>query len=281
MNLISLFIYPIKSCRGIEKQQAQVTPKGFAWDREFMWVDSQGKFISQREYPELTQIQVQITEDVISLAMANSTIAPLSWQLDLQGNQIPVNVWRSHTIAIDQGDEVAQWLHQALALKPEQNFRLVRQSPQHIRAINPQYTKSDNEPVSFADGYPYLLTNTASLADLNQRISIQYQDHSQTIEMNRFRPNIVVDTTKPFIEDSWKLIQIGSIIFDVAKPCDRCIVTTTNQITGTRNSLREPLKTLSSFRHFGKQGILFGQNLIPRNTGYLNQGDRLQVLETR
>ena len=275
MFLNQINIYPIKSCRGIQLKSAQVTPKGFPWDREFMWVDAQGKFITQRQYPLLATIEVKIDGETLTLSTDNSAITPFSFSPTLEGREITVEVWRDRTIAIDQGNEVSSWLQSALSLPQNTGIRLVRQSPQHIRAINPQYAKTDSAPVSFADGYPYLLTNTASLEDLNQRIIQHHQDSNQAIPMDRFRANLVVDTDKAFAEDNWETIQIGDVIFDVAKPCTRCIITTTNQFTGVRNSLKEPLRTLATFRQVANQGIMFGENLIPRNTGILNQGDEV------
>ena len=275
MFLNQINIYPIKSCRGIQLKSAQVTPKGFPWDREFMWVDAQGKFITQRQYPLLATIEVKIDGETLTLSTDNSAITPFSFSPTLEGREITVEVWRDRTIAIDQGNEVSSWLQSALSLPQNTGIRLVRQSPQHIRAINPQYAKTDSAPVSFADGYPYLLTNTASLAELNQKITQHHQDPTQAIPMDRFRANLVVDTDEAFAEDNWETIQIGDVIFDVVKPCTRCIITTTNQFTGVRNPLKEPLRTLATFRQVANQGIMFGENLIPRNTGILNQGDEV------
>lgn len=278
MQVSGVFIYPIKSCRGIELEQAEVTPKGFACDREFTIVDETNKFITQRQYPNLAKIIVRLEKDAISLATEEGKIEPLQFKPTLSGKEIEIEIWRDRTVAIDQGDEVANWLQTALNL--ESNFRLVRQSAQHIRAVNPRYAIQGNEPVSFADGYPFLLVNTASLDELNRRLKESYNDDSQTIPMNRFRPNIIVDTNEPFAEDNWKVVQIGEVIFDLVKPCERCIITTTDQTTGQRNEMREPLNTLSTFRQLNQVGILFGENMIPRNRGTVKIRDRVEILVT-
>lgn len=277
MNVIGIFIHPIKSCQRLELEQAEVTPKGFTGDREFMLVDRNHQFMTQREYPQMARIQVQFSDDVLFLSVNDETIQPLKLIPNWTGNLQPVQIWRDQTQAIDQGDEVAVWFQTALQLKDHQTCRLVRQSPQHIRRVNPKYAVKSENAVSFADGYPFLLTNTASLDELNRRLQLVYPDEQKIIPMIRFRPNLVVDTTEPFLEDGWKLIQIGEVVFQVVKPCDRCIVTTTDQSSGRRDQLKEPLKTLATFRR-QPNGILFGQNLIPQNTGTVRQGDEVQIL---
>jgi len=277
IKVTDLFIYPIKSCQGIQVEEAEVTPKGFTWDREFMLIDKNGKFLTQRQYPNLATIKVKVSDEMIFLT--NKNLENFSFQPTLTGKEIVVEIWRDNTKAIDQGDEVAEWFQTALELKSEQKCRLVRQSSKDVRPIDPQYSLTENQPVSFADGYPFLLTAEASLRELNERIKENSVEENETIPMNRFRPNIVVSTSEPFMEGKWKLIQIGTVKFALVKPCSRCIVTTTNQITGLRNKGGEPLKTLSTFRQFGKQGIMFGENMISLNAGVVRMGDEIQIIQ--
>ena len=281
MKVTDIFFYPIKSCRGISLNKAKITPKGLTdyaqqkiYDRQFMLVDEKGKFITQRQYPQLAIIQIEIKNNQLDLSAQKSNISVFKLIPDINKKQIKVNIWRDQTIAIDQGDEVAQWFQKALDL--DINCRLVQQSDDYIRPINPQYSLEQNQPVSFADGYPFLLTNTASLEDLNQRLNSKYLHQDIEIPMNRFRPNIVVKTDQAFVEDIWKKITIGDSQFAVVKPCSRCIITTTNQNTGDRNELKEPLLTLSTFRNTS-EGIMFGQNLIPLNQNTLNIGDIVYI----
>lgn len=280
MKISHLFIYPIKSCQGISLTKAQITFKGLKnfyqpafFDREFMVVDENGKFLTQRQYPNMATIKVEIQDEKIYLSTKNKLedfeLTPLE-----SNQEIPVNIWRDTTIAIDQGDEVAKWFQKALNL--EKSCRLVRQSPQYIRAINHQYSTAENQPVSFADGFPYLLTNTASLADLNHRLKAKYSDDFPLIKMGRFRSNIVVETSEPFIEDSWQKITINNLSFQVVKPCSRCVITTTDQYTGKLDKTKEPLLTLSTFRHT-PDGIMFGQNMIPDTEGIISVGDIITI----
>lgn len=277
MKIIGIFIHPIKSCQRIALNEAEVTPKGFLGDRELMLVDQNHKFMTQRQYPQMAKIQVKQEDKKLILSIDTDRITPFILNQKLIGNSLDVKIWRDQTLAIDQGDEVAQWFQSALQLPPDQTCRLVRQSPNYPRRVNPKYAVQQTDQVSFADGYPFLLTNTASLAELNQRIESNYYQNSQKIPMIRFRPNLVIETHQPFIEDTWKAVQIGDIKFAVVKPCDRCNITTTDQLTGERNQFKEPLKTLSTFRQ-QPGGIMFGQNLIPQNTGYIRIYDEVKIL---
>jgi uncharacterized protein YcbX len=278
MKIIGIFIHPIKSCQRIALKEAEVTPKGFVRDREFMLVDKNYKFMSQRQYPQLAKIQVKLTDGNLILSINSVTIKPFILTPTLTGKLVEVNIWRDQTMAIDQGDEVAQWFQTALQLGADQTCRLVKQSSEYPRPVNPDYAVQPTDQVSFADGYPLLLTNTASLHQLNQQIYANNYPYNLEIPMVQFRPNLVVETNQPFIEDSWKWIQIGEIQFAVVKPCDRCTITTTNQNTGERDPFTEPLKTLSTFRR-QPGGIMFGQNLIPQNTGYIRMNDVVKVLK--
>jgi uncharacterized protein len=279
MIVSELWIYPIKSCQGIQLTTAEVTPKGFLWDREMMVVSPKGKFLTQRQFPQLAKVQIKLFDDSLTLSVVDRSLESLTFTPSLQGEEIEVEIWSDRTRAIDQGDLVARWFHQVLELDSSKECRLVRQSPQYERKINSVTTKK--ALVSFADGYPCLLTTTASLTELNRRIMETYEDSAPLVSMDRFRSNIVVETEFPFEEDDWKTIQIGEIQFAVVKPCSRCIIPTIDQQTGDRNKLKEPLRTLGTFRQFGEQGVMFGENMIPEGLGKVAVGDRLKIVAVR
>lgn len=281
MIVSELYVYPLKSCQGIKLPQAQVKNRGFLWDREMMLVSGSGRFLTQRQFPQLAQVQVTIAGNKIILETADPQFPSLTFTPTLTGTTTEVLIWHDHLQAIDQGDRVAHWFHRLLGLSPDQTCRVVKQSPKHSRLLQQQYLPEGEHPVSFADNYPVMLTATASLAELNQRIMEIHQQRQQTIPMNRFRSNIVVETIEPFAEDWWSVIQIGEIKFKVAKPCSRCIITTIDQQQGSKNQLKEPLNTLGTFRQLSEQGVMFGVNMIPQNEGIVRLGDRLRVLAIR
>ena len=281
MIVSQLCIYPIKSCQGIQLQTTEVTAKGLLWDREMMVISQRGKFLTQRQFPQLAKVKVQINDDLVTLSTSDGSLKSITFVPTLQGREIAVEIWQDNTIAIDQGEQVAQWFHEVLELDSTKQCRLVRQSPQYNRKVKRKLLGNQSNIVSFADSYPCLLTTTASLKELNRHILDNYQDASKMISMDRFRSNIVVETQIPFDEDHWKMIRIGEVKFTMIKPCSRCIITTVDQQTGDRDKLKEPLRTLGTFRQFSEQGVMFGENMIPSDFGRISLGDRLEIVAVR
>ena len=262
LTLTGIYIYPIKSAAGIALETAQVAPQGFQYDRRWMVVDDQGKFMTQRHFPRMALIRVRYSnEQLIIEAPAQK---PLLIPLVLNSPQhISVQVWSDICDAIPLGEEVANWFSEFL----ETSCQLVYLPEDSLRPIKSRY-QVNNEQVSFADGFPFLLISDASLADLNQRLE-------QPVPMNRFRPNLVVSGCEAFAEDGWQSIRIGSIGFRVVKPCDRCVITTVDQTQGIRG--KEPLLTLAQYRRWDGK-IWFGQNLIHEQLGMLKVGDSVEII---
>jgi uncharacterized protein YcbX len=274
MRVNGLWIYPVKSCRGIAVEEAEVTAAGLLGDRQWMIVDEQGRFLTQRVHPRMTRIGVELDNEQLLLSDCSGVFDPMALPRDVSGNERAVQVWKTQTLALDQGDKIADWLSTIL----ETPCRLVRQSPNHPRPTNPEFAPGGT--VSFADGYPLLMTTTASLAELNRRIQVGNPTASP-VAMRQFRPNVVVDLEldRAFEEDHWKSLAIGTVRFDAVKACDRCIVTTTDQESGDRDPHKEPLKTLSTFRRFNGK-LLFGENLVPQTLGVLQRDDSVEILAT-
>ena len=261
LKLTGIYIYPIKSAAGIALEMAQVEKRGFQHDRRWMLVDEMGKFITQRQFPQMALISVRLEEDKLVVEAPNRESLSIPIPLDIQP-RISVQVWNDVCDAIPLGQEVGQWFSEFL----ETSCQLVYMPESSLRPVDTRYA-TQGEPVSFADGFPFLLISEASLQDLNERLD-------EPISMNRFRPNLVISGCEPFAEDSWDSIRIGTIAFRVVKPCDRCIVTTVEQTTGIRS--KEPLQTLGKYRRWNGK-ILFGQNLIAEQVGTLNIGDSVEI----
>lgn len=262
MKISSLRIYPVKSLRGIDLSEAEVRPRGFRHDRRWMLVDPAGRFITQREQPQLATIATELTPTGLLLSSQSSEmLVPFT----ATGSEIQVNVWRDEVTGRLVSDEADTWLQAELGLE----CRLVKMPPEARRAVAPEYGQP-GDVTSFSDGFPYLIIGQSSLDELNLRLD-------EELPMNRFRTNIVVEGSEPFAEDAWKRIRVGEVEFDVVKPCSRCVMTTTDQFTGERRGL-EPLKTLAQFRlQAGK--VMFGQNAIARGTGVVRVGDTVSVLD--
>jgi uncharacterized protein YcbX len=179
---------------------------------------------------------------------------------------IESTIWRDSVPARLAGADANAWISEALG----EVCRLVHLADTAARPIDPAHARP-GETVSFADGFPLLLTSLASLADLNHRLAVP-------VPITRFRGNLVIAGAAPWAEDRWQVIRIGSAIFRVAKPCERCLVTTIDQRTGDRPDKEEPLRTLASFRRDAR-GLMFGQNLVPEHPGRVAVGDRIDVLQ--
>lgn len=262
MSLAGIRIYPLKSGGGIELTEAELTPTGLRHDRRWMLVDEQGRFLSQRELPQMARLNVKLTTRLIFSCDGQNLALPLPPYTDMP--EIPVTVWRSTVPAQLFGPDVNHWFTQLLG-RP---CRLVYMPDNTRRETNPEF--APGQQVSFADGYPYLLCNLASLRDLNQRLEAKGQP---PVSMDRFRPNLIVEHDTPFAEDHWQQISLGEQGFKVVKPCERCVIITTDQVTAKVG--KEPLTTLASFHKLDGK-VIFGQNLVAfSHSGSLKIGDRL------
>ena len=266
MHLSALYLFPIKSCAALALDEATVEKRGLAGDRRWMVVDPDGRFMTGRDFPRLTQIHA--VPDGVGLTLTAPDLPPLRLRPPNRGGDagLPVVVWRSSFVARTVEADADAWVGRLLG-RP---CRLVYMDADVVRPLDARYGKVGDE-VSFADGFPMLLIGEASLAELNRRLDAP-------VSMLRFRPNLVVATDRPHCEDQWRRIRIGQIDFDVVKPCTRCVFTTVDPVTGERDQNGEPLRTLMSYRRMD-DGVAFGQNLIPRSFGQLTIGDRVEVLE--
>lgn len=260
MRLVSVHVYPVKSCRGIDLDSAAVVERGFERDRRWMIVDAAGRFVTQRELPQLALIHTRLEPDAVVLEADGAEPVRLS-ERDVAGDAIEVEVWRHRGPArIHPG--ASAWITARLGAP----HSVVHMPDSHRRPVNEKYARA-GEIVSFADAYPFLLTTESSLGDLNRRLS-------SAVTMRRFRPNLVVSGSAAWAEDGWTRLRIGEVPFRVAKPCERCSTTTVDPSTGERG--KEPLRTLAQFRDFGN-GPLFGVNLIHEALGTLRAGDPVRI----
>ena len=259
----------MKGARAVDLDESFVEPWGLAGDRRWLLVDRNGRFISQREKPPLARVIVSYESASGSISVsaggvASTTITPPAPDAPL----LKVTVWSSTLLAAAAGPEADAWFSAYLRCP----VRLVYLDDPTRRPVNPQYGR-DGDVVSFADGYPLLLTSAGSLEALGGWLA---EEGHPAVPMNRFRPSVVVAGTPAWAEDGWRRIRIGTAAFRVVKPCGRCVVTTIDQATAERG--RQPLELLGRRRRFGQQ-LVFGQNMIPDAPGFIRVGEPLQVLE--
>lgn len=272
MFLSGINIYPIKSLRGISLNEAKTERRGLEFDRRWMLIDENNRFLTQREFSKMATLNVEVLERCLEISIADENLI-VPFEIENKNNSGRVTIWQSKCKAEIYDKSINDWFSGIL----QTNCRLVRMPEETHRKVNYFYAVQKDDHVSFADGYPFLLIGESSLEDLNSRLE-------KPLPMNRFRPNLVVSGAEAFEEDSWKTINIGDSIFHVVKPCARCVITTIEQNTGEKQGV-EPLKTLSSFRipkRNSMKKILFGQNLIAEKAGEtIKVGDKIEVLETK
>lgn len=274
MEITALFIYPVKSCRGVSVDQVELGPRGFLHDREFLVVDEEDAFITQRTAPELATVEMALAGS--GLILKNPNARELHLRLGKEadrGEPRPtrtVKIFRDEVIADDVGDEAAEWFTVVLQ-RPARLVQLGASSSRRVKTENiaPAHRGAEGPEIPFTDGFPILLTSEESLADLNSRLP-------EPLPMNRFRPNIVVRGSAPYEEDRWNRVRSREIVFGCAAPDLRCVITTIDQQTGTRTGV-EPLRTLATYRRASDGGgVMFGQYLIAHNgAGTLRVGEEL------
>lgn len=265
ITVSGLFRYPIKSCAGSALDHANLDGRGVEYDRRWMVVDAMGLFRTQRELPRMALIHPTVGDGAITLRAEGMPDLPLG--LANGGARQRVEVWNDTVEAIDQGEGAAEWLTRFLA----EPLRLVRFDEAGDRRVEQAYAVRPEDQVGFADAYPLLIGNEASLADLNTRLA-------EPLPMRRFRPNIVVRGAPAYAEGTWGRVRVGEVDVAVVKPCARCVVTTVNPDTGEKG--KEPLTTLATYRR-QEGGVMFCENAIHLAPGTLRVGDPVQVLEER
>ncbi|MFP4313576.1 MAG: MOSC domain-containing protein [Alphaproteobacteria bacterium] len=273
------YIYPLKSGAGMPVDKFVLTERGPTHDRLWMLVQDQGinagKFITQRDRgcEKLSLVQSSLDKEG---KIKFSTPAGKTLEVSQSGwNKYKgaVRVWSDECAAVDAGDTAAKWFSDYLG----QPCRLVKIPDDFIRATDPAYSRQGDQ-VSFADGFPLLVTNMASLKTLSEHFPPNVE-----IGMERFRPNIVLEGAEPFEEDVIHELKIGNVVLEFVKPCSRCKITTIDQTEGVSPS-NEPLKTMGQVRRGkgdGLQGVFFGQNAVARVLGTINVGDEVEILSKR
>ncbi len=259
--ITGLNIYPIKSTAGLVLGEARVSREGLTGDRRYMLARPDGSFVTARTHPRMQSIVVKPVAGGLDLQYGDERLALRHRQFRLQ--PVTTSVWDDRFTAWSTDPEYDAWFSRIL----EQQVQLLWLGEESGR-----YRDKLGTAVSFADGYPLLLISEASLTDLNLRADAR-------LEMSQFRTNLVVTGTRPFEEDGWRLIRIGEVEFQVAKPCSRCVMTTIEPGTEDFNRMKEPLATLLRYRRGEDGEVYFGQNLIALNEGEIRLGDKVEVLE--
>jgi len=261
MKVSGLYIYPIKSLGGISVTSAKTLTEGLEYDRRWMLVDADGRFFTQREHPHLALFGTKLHKDQLQITYQGDELTiPLAQHDD---TDLRVSVWSSKLKASQVSADASSWFSDHL----DAEVKLVRMTTDSKRPKR-LFTEPYKTQVSLADGYPYLILGTASMNELNNKLS-------SPLSMDRFRANIIVDTSEPHEEDTWKEeFTLGETTMKVIKPCARCVMTTIDQKTAAQG--KEPLKTLATYRK-KRNKIWFGANAICLKEGEISVGDSLSL----
>lgn len=267
-----LLLYPVKGCRGVSLRSALLTSTGLAvgdiGDREWVVVDDEGDFLSQRELPRMALIETRLTGSALRLSAPG--MLTLEIPFESEGDVVRIRVWDDELDAVTQGALVDQWFSEFLG----QRARLMRFDPLARRISKRRYTGATEAPYKFADAFALLVTSEASLADLNAKLQAKGK---AAIDIDRFRPNIVVDGVEAFEEDYAREVLIGGAAVELVKPCVRCTVPSVDPSRGEQGA--EPGDTLAVYRNNADAGgITFGVNgIVIRGAGTeLRVGDPVE-----
>ncbi|MFM0336664.1 MOSC domain-containing protein [Paraburkholderia fungorum] len=268
-SISELFVYPIKSCAGIALNAARLFATGLEYDRCWMVTDPGGAMLTQRAYPRMALIKVELGErDLVIRAPGMSELrTPLdpAELVELSAPQrVQTMVWRDAAYGLDTGEACAMWFSAFLGVPA----RLLRFDPERERIVDPDYTGSIGATTHFADGFPLLVIGQASLDDLNVRLN---HKGAPSIPIDRFRPNVVLTGLDAYEEDYLESLSVESgeepgVQLQLVKLCTRCPMPTIDQAKGAPNPdwPNEPTDTMSVYRANAQRGgaLTFGNNAI-------------------
>lgn len=265
-SLTQINIYPVKSLGGFSVDSAFAGERGLQYDRRWMITDENHVFITQREVPLMALIGTAFHAEGISLFSKNNPGEKFLIPFEVkEGEKIISRVWSAHCETLHFHRQADEWLSDMMKVK----CRLMYMPDNSVRPVEERFL-IDNEQVSFADGFPYMIIGESSLQDLNSRLE-------EKLPMNRFRPNLVFKGGSSYIEDTWNQVKIGNVLFRGTRPCLRCMITTINQETAVVN--KEPLKTLATYRKV-ENNVKFGMNMMTVTHGRIFKGDTIYIPPT-
>jgi uncharacterized protein len=264
-TIAGLFVYPLKSGRAVPCERVRLSPTGFEWDRQWMLINAHGVFLSQRTHPQLARIVPRL--DAAELSLSAPGLPLLRIPRVCAGERRPVRVHQDRCVGLDEGAAAAEWA----SLVAREPARLVRVPTHTERIANPVFAGSTPAPMGFADGFPVLVCNEASLEDLNSRLP-------GSIPMERFRPNVVLSGLPAWAEDRIDSLTVDEVTLRLVKPCTRCTIPSIDQLTGEPSI--DPAPVLRQFR-FDKvlRGVTFGENavIVAGSDAQIERGAACQV----
>ncbi len=274
VNVSQLFIYPVKSLAGIALSRAKLTEKGFEFDRHWMIINPKNQFVTQRQLPKMATIKTELTNSELVLSaphMANVCRVNL---LHSGSNTQTAKIWQCHVEVVEESQQVSDWLSEAI--DSPYALRLVRMASSFTRMVDQSSKLGNGVDVTteFADGFPFLVANQSSLDELNQTLKQNYT-------MDRFRPNIVLSGIPAFAEHQVNTLTHSNYQLVFRFPCERCVITTIDQLQGEKSPDGEPLNTLKRLNPMLGMpfSAAFGENAqLTQGQGHtIHLGDELEL----
>jgi len=261
-EVIGIFRYPVKSMGGESLTTTEIGPAGIPYDRNWMLIDENGRFLTQRDMPELCLFSASVRDGILHLIHRPSgEHIEIDETIMGRSTLVPVSIWQRHHTAVALDHPVNEWLSEKL----ERKVTLTKVADPFGYSRTVPGTRDFR--IAFPDGYPLLLLGTASLQELNTRLK-------EGVNADRFRTNILISTKIPHEEDQYGQLIARDGKLELIKPCPRCMVTTIDQTAGTSGP--EPLKTLGTYRKQGNQ-VYFGMYSTARKTLHISTGDRIRL----
>ncbi|AKT51322.1 MOSC domain-containing protein [Arsenicicoccus sp. oral taxon 190] len=272
-HLASLTTYPLKSGRGIAHDAWPVETWGLRDDRRWMVLEADGSMVSARKDPRLLTVTAVPHEDGLHLAAPG--LPDLVVPVPRGAAYVTGEVWGAAVRGLPAGDAADAWVRGLLG---RAGLRLVWCDDPGFRPVDQDFA-GPGETVAYQDGFPLLLTSTASLALVQRWVDATTTERGEEpipVTMGRFRPSVVVDgLDEPLVEQGWDRVRIGEVTFRMAKHCGRCVMTTYDPATLVKS--KEPLRSIAAHNTIDGR-IVFGVNLVPESTGTLRVGDEVTAL---
>lgn len=229
-KLEQLIVYPVKSLRGIVVDDWPISDQGLAFDRHWMLVMPNGRFVTQRQLPQMALIDTAIEGSQLVLSHNNhgSVSIPLE-TAKATGDGFIAEVWRDQCEVQEASEAASHWLNQVL--KPAQPLRLVHMQRNSERQQSQPERFGANTRVEFADAAPFLIANQASLQALNAHLQTKQLPPR---DMRRFRPNLIISGLEAFTEHHYDSMELGGFGFNLIDHCERCTITTIDPDTAAK-----------------------------------------------
>ncbi len=262
ITISDLFVYPIKSSKGINIQSSTILKTGFEFDRHFAIINAQNNIITARENANLLTITSEIDHQQLTLSHPDHETITINLT-EIITSPIEVTIFKNDTVGKLLHNKANKWFSNIL----KEPCQLIKIDIQKLRKIKDD---ANENKIAFTDAFPIHIVTTASINDLNNKLETPIND-------NRFRPNIIISGTNAYEEENWKTVFIGDCEFDVITPTERCSLITINPFSLEKDKQQEPLRTLAKNKGDSKK-VKFGIYLIPKNSGTIYKTDTVKVL---